>query len=156
MNLLALMTEDITELLVKIIEFANARQKILIRNITDCYGIDYVPRDLEVNKFCRLLNDAIDEHIKYRRLILYDTENIKFQIKGSLQVKSVVDKYAQKLLEDDRNEYLRVQINKLIENSLNQRIAAELLGRKQKVSAINYRTIDCSDDAESKKDLGNN
>jgi flagellar basal body rod protein FlgB len=156
MNLLALMREDITELLVKIIEFANARQKVLIENITNSQSKGFIPKDLEVNEFCRLLNNAIDEHINCQSLIFCDTENIKFHINGSLQIKSVADDNAKKLLENNRDEYVHEQMNKLFENSLSQRIAAELLDQKKESVVINYGTFDCCGDFGNKKDFGDN
>ena len=89
-----------------------------------------MPKDLAVDEFSDLLNNAINEHIQNQRLVLCDTESIKFGVSGSFEVKPVADKYAKELLEENRDEYLELQINKLLENSLNQRVAAELLRQK--------------------------
>jgi flagellar basal body rod protein FlgB len=137
MDLLILITEDITTLLIKIIEITHVRQKILIQNIKNIHSPGFVPKDLEVDEFCSLLNDAIDEHIQSRQAILRDTENINFRISSGLQVKSVVDEFARQLLEENRDEYVKSQVNKLFENSLNQRVAAELLKLKQENATIN-------------------
>lgn len=131
MNLSSLITDNITELLVKIIEFTEIRQKILTRNINNMNTPGFVPKDLEVNELCQSLLCAISEHARNQRLVLCDTENIKFGPGGSFQVSSVIDQYAKELFRDDSDEYLALQINKLLENSLNQRIAAELLRKKQ-------------------------
>jgi len=136
MNLASLITDNITELLVKIIEFTQTRQKILSRNISNVHSFGFVPKDLEVDEFSQLLNDAIDEHIRSRRIVLRDTENIKFEVGGGFVAKPVVDEYAKGLLEESRDEYLELQISKLLENSLNQRVAAELLRQKQGVTSI--------------------
>ena len=136
MNLTSLITDNITELLVKIIEFTQSRQEILAQNINNIHSSGFVPKDLTVDKFCDLLNDAIDEHIRSRRLVLRDTENIKFGVSGSFEVKPVVDKYAIELLEENRDEYIKLQINKLSENVINQRVAAELLRRKQGMASV--------------------
>jgi flagellar basal body rod protein FlgB len=141
MNLLALITEDITELLIKIIEFTFARQKILTQNITNYHNPGFIPKDLEVDEFCNLLNAAINEHIQNQQLVFCDTQNIKFNINGGLQAKSLVDESARQMLEEDQDEYIESQINKLFENSLNQRVAAELLKQKQETTKIDYRTI---------------
>jgi len=85
---------------------------------------------LEVDEFSNLLNNAINEHTRSQRLLLCDTENIKFGVAGSLKIKPIVDRYAKELLEENQDKYLELQINKLLENSLNQRVAAELLGQK--------------------------
>lgn len=136
MNLPLLITDNIADLLVKIIKFTRVRQKILTQNINDIHNPGFVPCDLSVDEFSDLLNDAIDEHIQNQRLVLRDTENIKFGVNGSFEVKPVVDKYAKQLLENNRDEYLELQINKLLENSLNLRIATQLLKQRQKMFSI--------------------
>jgi len=131
MNLSSLVKDNITELLVKIIEFTQVRQKVLTQNINSINRRGFVPKDLAVDEFSHLLNEAIGEHIRSRRLVLRDTENIKFGAHGFFTVKPSVDEYAKELLKENRDEYLELQIDKLLENSLNQRIAAELLKQKQ-------------------------
>lgn len=136
MNIASLITDNITELLVKIIEFTRTRHKILARNISDISNLGFVPKDLVADEFSDLLNGAIDEHIANRRLVLHDTENVKFGIGGSFKVKPTVDKYAKDLLDENRDEYIELQKNKLLENALNQRVAAELLKQKQGMSSV--------------------
>ena len=136
MNLSSVITDNIAELLVKIIEFTQTRQKILAQNINSIHSPDFIPRDLAVDEFSRLLHNAIDEHTRSRYLMLCDTENVKFGISGGFEVKPIVDNYAKKLLENNPDEYLELQMNKLSENSLNQRIAAELLKQKQGMTSI--------------------
>ena len=138
MNLTSLITDNITEILVKIIEFAQTRQKILTQNITNVNNPGFVPKELAVNEFSGLLNNAINEHIRNQRLLLRDTENIKFGVKGSFEVKPMVDEHSKELFEENRDEYLELQITKLLENSLNQRVAAELLRQKQKTVSTDY------------------
>jgi flagellar basal body rod protein FlgB len=138
MNLTSLVTDNITEILVKIIEFTHTRQKIIVRNITKMNNPGFVPQKLAVKEFSGLLNNAIDEHIQNQRLLLRDTESIKFGTRGSFEVKPTVDKQSKLLLENNRNNYLEVQINRLLENSLNQRIATELLRQKQEPLSTDY------------------
>lgn len=134
MNLTSLITDNITEILIKIVKFTQFRQKILVQNIINIHRPGFVPRDLEVDEFSTVLNNAIDEHVQNRHLLLYDTENIKFRGAGDLELRPIVDEHAEKLLEEDRDEYIGWQIDKLWENSLSQKIAAELL--RQKVGAV--------------------
>jgi flagellar basal body rod protein FlgB len=138
MNLTSLITDNITEILVKIIEFTHNRQKIIIRNITCMNNPGFIPQKLAVKEFSKLLNRAIDEHIQNQRLLLLDTEHIKFGTSGNFEVKATADKNSKLLLEKNRDEYLGVQIKKLLENSLNQRIAAELLRQKQNAISTDY------------------
>jgi len=158
MNLLPLLTDNITELLIKIIEFTQTRQKILIRNVKNIHSSGFVPKDLGVDEFCNLLNDAIDEHIQNQQLKLRDTKNIKFDISGSLKAKPAVDEYAKKLLEENQDEYLKLQIEKLLENALNQRLAAELLRQRQRqrTISISYWTIDYCDQQNEGESLDHN
>lgn len=123
-----LITDGITELLVNIIEFTNIRQKVLHQNINNMHISDYVPQELPIDEFSELLDDAIDEYIHSRHFLLCDSSNIKFG--GGLYVRPVSDRAALSLLEEDRDKYLESQIDKLMENSLNQRLAAELLRQK--------------------------
>lgn len=138
MNLTSLITDNISEILKKIIEFTHARQKILAQNITNLNTPGFVPKELEVNEFSDMLHYAIDEHIRSQRLILQDSENIKFGSSGSFTVKPINDETSKELLEENRDEYLELQINKLWENSLNQKMAAELLKQKQEFIFSNY------------------
>ena len=131
MNLMSLITDNITEILIKIVKFTQTRQKILIQNIINIKNPGFVPKELEVNEFSDVLNYAIDEHVRNQRLVLHDTDNIKFGASGSLKLKPVIDEHGIKLLEENRDEYIERQINKLWENSLNQKLAAELLRQKQ-------------------------
>lgn len=136
MNLSSLITDNTTELLVKIIEFTQCRQKVLTLNINNVHSPDFVPKDLAVDEFSGLLHTAIDEHNQNQRLLLCDTENIKFGCAGSFEVRPQADTYAKKLLEENADEYLELQTDKLLENSLNQRVAAELLKQKQGMVSI--------------------
>jgi len=131
MNLMSLITDNITEILIKIVKFTQTRQKILIQNIINVQNPGFVPKELEVNEFSVVLNNAIDEHVLNQRLVLQDTENIKFGASGSIELKPIVDEHGIKLLEENQDEYIVRQIHKLWENSLNQKLAAELLRQKQ-------------------------
>ncbi|MHC4477897.1 MAG: hypothetical protein ACYTEL_19840 [Planctomycetota bacterium] len=136
MFLSSLVTDNITELLVKIIEFTQARQKLLAHNINNSAKPGFVPLDLGVDELAELLNQALNEHVRTGRLLLRDTENVKFGINGNFKLKPVVDDYAKQLLKEDVEQYLVLQTDKLLENSLNQRLAAELLRRKHRMVSI--------------------
>jgi len=138
MNLSALVTDNITEILIRIIKFTQTRHKILVQNIIHMRDPEFVPKELDVSKFSSLLSHAVDEHVRNRRLILCDTENIKFDLEGRLEIKPVVDELCRKLFEENREEYLERQIDKLWENSLNQKLAAELLRQKRKTVPFDW------------------
>ncbi len=134
MNVPVLITDNITELLVKIISFTETRRKVITGNINNMRDPDFAPADLDVNKFSQLLNYAIDEHTRNNRLVLCDTETIKFGRGGSFEVRPVFDKYAMELLDKNPDEYLEHQINKLLENALNQKVAETLLKQKEGIA----------------------
>jgi len=131
MNLTSLITDNVTEILTKIVKFTQSRQKILIQNIINIHNPGFVPKELEVDEFSNVLNNAIDEHVQNQRLVLCDTENIKFHATGDLELKTIIDERGERLLEEDRDEYIEWQIDKLWENSLSQKVAAELLRQKE-------------------------
>ena len=130
-DLSTLATDNITEVLLKILEFTQNRQKILIKNINAMYRACFEPKDLPVDEFAGLMFLAISEHINSRRLLLCDGDNVKFGAGGSFEATPIVDEEARRLLAESRDEYLRDQVTKLVENSLNQRIATQLLRQKQ-------------------------
>ena len=136
MNLTSLINDNITEILTLLIEFTQARQKILIQNITNSHIQGFIPKELDVNEFSNLLNFAIDEHIRTNRLVLYDTENIKFGSDGDFCFTSIEDEGSKVLFEGNTDEYYELQIKKLWENSLNQKVAAHLLKQKQKTFTV--------------------
>ena len=138
MNLTPLITDNITEILIKIIEFTQVRQKILAQNIINLHVPGFMPKELEVDEFSNLLNHAIDEYIRTHRLVLLDTENIKFGISFCIEVTPVEDVFSKELLEQNQDEYIELQISKLWENSLNQKVAAELLRQKHENTHNEY------------------
>ena len=131
MNLQALITDHITEILIKIIEFSQARQKILTLNINNVDKAGFIPKDLAVKEFSRLLLHTIEQYCRNRHLVLYDTEHVKFGLDNILEVLPVADRPAMKLLEQNPDEYIEFQLNMLLETTLNQRIAAMLLKQRQ-------------------------
>lgn len=131
MNLQAMITDNISELLVKIIEFTQKRQKILTCNINCMHDCGFAPMDLAIDEFSDVLNIAIAEHMSNRRLVLCDTENVKFGLGGRLETKPIIDMEAFSLLEESQEDYIEAQINRLLENALNQRVAAELLKERE-------------------------
>lgn len=131
MDLMSLATDNITEILTRIVEFSQVRQKVLIQNIINVDHPEFVPKELEVHEFSSLVNDAIDEHVRSRRLVLRDTQNIKFAGDSGFEVTPVIDEQCRKLLTENLQQYIERQISKLWENSLNHKVAAEMLKQRQ-------------------------
>jgi flagellar basal body rod protein FlgB len=136
MNLTTTVTDNIGELLVKIIEFTRVREEVLSGNINDVHVEGFEPRDLADEEFAEALAGAVGGHIRFKRLILRDTDNVKFGANGCFEVRAVVDEYARLLLDRDKEQYLEHQTRKLSENSLNRRVASELLRQKRGMVSI--------------------
>lgn len=127
MDLLSLIPDNISEVLIKIIRFTESRRRVLQQNVDRANTPGYVPKDLPVLEFAETLHGAIAEHLQHRRLCFRDTSNVHFGQNATLQVRPVVDESAKALLAKDRNKYLESQMSRLLENALNHRVAEELL-----------------------------
>ncbi len=130
MKLTAIITDNVTEVLVKIIEFTHTRQKILTQNIQNINKPGFVPKDLPEDQFSNLLNAAIDEHINSGRLLLCDTELVKFGANGSFEIAPVPDTKAGGLLTKSKAAYIKLQISKLVRNLLDRKAALGLLKQR--------------------------
>lgn len=130
MNVQLPISDNISEVLVKIIQFTELRRQILHRNMHDFDAPQFVPQDLPVREFAELLNEAVAEHLQSHRLLLRDTLSIRFGSNNAMQVHPQADAHALTLLATSRDAYLELQVNKLMENSLNRKVAQELLRQK--------------------------
>jgi len=136
MNITSLITDNITELLVKVLEFTGAREKLLTQNINNARAPQFVPKDLPIDDFCHMLNHALEQHITTGRLVLCDSERLKFGFRGSFRAEPVIDEHAATILSKSADRYIELETDKLLENALNRRIAAELLKMKQGMLSI--------------------
>ena len=123
--------DNITEILTRIIEFTDRRRDVLTRNLFDYKNTDFVPKDLAVCEFAECMTEAVSEHLRSRRLLMCDRENVRFEAEGAFDTHPIVDHDANTLLQSDIKQYLQMQINKLSENLMNNRIAVELLKQKE-------------------------
>jgi flagellar basal body rod protein FlgB len=136
MNLPLLITDNITELLLKILKFTQMRERILRENINNFHAREFVPKDLTVEEFSEALNEALGEYVQKRRLMFRDRENIKFGVNGNFEAWAVEDAHAQKLLMKNPDAYLKLQLRKLFENTINQRMTRELLKQKEGIAKV--------------------
>jgi len=130
MDLLSLIPDNIAEVLTGILRFTELRRRVLHGNI---HGVDvpgFVPQDMPVREFAEVLNDALAEHLRNRRLLFRDTANITFGPNSSTRIRPVADDHAHALLRKNRDEYMELQVGKLLENALNRKVAMELLSEK--------------------------
>ena len=128
--------DNITDILFKIVNFTKSRHQILLENINRAKDPGFLPKDLAVDEFSGLMNNAINEHILNQRLLLCDTETIKFGTEGHFSVNPQVDNFAHDLLIDNRDKYLELQVNKMMENSLNMKLAMQLLKQKEALNSM--------------------
>jgi flagellar basal body rod protein FlgB len=128
--------DNICELLVKVLEFTQSRQNVLTSNINNVHSPGFVPMDLDVTGFSAVMDRAVEEHLQSSRLVFFDTPNVKFGPGGSFEVRPIVDNYSKMLLDEDTDAYLEFQINKLLENSLNQKVAAELIKKRKEMISL--------------------
>ncbi len=130
MDLLSLIPDNIAEVLVEIMRFTELRRTILYANIHHADTPAFVPQDMPVREFAQVLDCAVAEHLRSHRLLFRDTANVAFGQNGSTQIRPVADPHAHALLQSNRDAYLELQVNKLLENALNRKVAAELLRQK--------------------------
>lgn len=130
MDLLSLIPDNIAEVLVEIQAFTELRRHILHANIRNVDLPGFVPQDMPVREFAEVLNAAVAEHLRSRRLLFRDTPHITFGSNNSTRIRPVIDAQAHALLQHSRDEYLELQVNKLLENALNRKVAVELLRHK--------------------------
>ena len=127
MNISTVKTDNIIEVLEKIVDFTETRHRLLTANISNANESDFVPRDLDAEGFADVMAQAVSEHMQNRRLLFCDSETVKFGERGSFEVTPVIDKQGQSILEEGVEKYVQLQIDRLSENVINKRIAAELL-----------------------------
>ena len=131
MNIAATATDNITEVLTKILEFTEQRHKILTENIIKVNDNNYQPKELDSNGFADVMGLAVYEHIKNARLLLRDNNNIKFGANGFVEIKPIHDAHAGSLLKNNKEKYLKLQIKKISDNLLNKKVTEELLKQKR-------------------------
>ncbi len=126
-NLSCYAQDNVGEILLKVIAFTKSRHDLLSENIRGIRTRGFLPMDFQVDEFADLMIEAVEEHIRNDRLILRDSETVRFGKDGSFEAEPVVDERAKELFQKDIELYLQHQMNKLRENLLNQKIAMELL-----------------------------
>jgi len=122
---------NITDVLTRIVDFTERRRQVLTRNLFDYKNDGFRPHDMPVTEFSACMTEAITEYVRSDRLLLCDREHIRFGEGGCFDADPVIDSNAEKLLLSDLKQYLQMQIHKLSENLMNNRVAVELLKQQQ-------------------------
>lgn len=123
--------DNVTEVLMRIIDYTEKRRDILTRNIFDFHNDGFLPQDLPESEFACQMTQAISEHLRTARLVFCDSAHIRFGNGRAFDILPVPDAQSQKLLKTNVKDYLKLQIQKLSENLMNNRIATELLRHQQ-------------------------
>ena len=134
MKIESAVTDNVSDILHKIIEFTDRRAEVLSDNIRRMHEDGFVPMDLPVEEFSQLMNDALCEHVLNKRLLLKDSENVVFGPDGKFTVNKIADRFARELLEEDEDAYIDGQVEKMLENNINRKVAAQLLRQKEGVT----------------------
>jgi hypothetical protein len=149
MDLPPLVRDNIGEVLIKIIGFTDLRRSILHGNIHSLHTAGYTPQDLPVLEFAEVLDGAVTEHLQNHRLLFHDTLHIRFGPNGTMHIRPVIDAYAKMLLDSDPDEYLELQIDRLLENTLNHMVAEQLIQQNVEVTGnlpqVNVNEVMASD-----------
>ena len=132
MDLSSLVRDNIDEVLVKVIQFTHIRHKVILENINNCHSAGFIPWQVDVEDFAKVISAALSEHQKSRRLVLCDSDSVNFMPGGRLNVKLEIDAAAKKLFDEDFNRYLYLQEQQLNENTINNKTACALLEHKLK------------------------
>ena len=128
--------DNISEVLLRIINYTERRRDVLTRNIFDFRRDNYCPQDLPESEFALRMTEAISEHVRSERLLFCDSDHIRFHGGGVFDIDPVPDNAAKDLLSSSVRDYLKLQIQKLSENLMNNRIAAELLRHQQRRHSV--------------------
>lgn len=124
-------TDNVTEVLLRIIDYTEQRRDVLTRNIFDYHQENFCPQDMPEAEFAQRMTEAVTEHLRSERLLFCDSDHIQFQGGGAFEIQPVQDLRAKELLHDNVRDYLKFQVHKLSENLMNNRIAADLLRHQQ-------------------------
>lgn len=128
--------DNITEVLLRIIDYTERRRDVLTRNIFDYRTDNFCPQDLPETEFAQRMTEAVSEHLRSARLLFCDSDHIRFGGGGVFEISPVADEKSQALLRTSVRDYLKHQIQKLSENLMNNRIAAELLRHQQQRRSV--------------------
>lgn len=132
--------DNVTEVLVRIIDYTERRRDVLTRNIFDYREENFNPQDLPETEFAHRMTEAVSEHMRSERLLFCDSENVQFYSSGEFDIQPVSDVKAKDILHSNVHDYLKLQIQKLSENLMNNRIAAELLRHQQQRHSVYPRS----------------
>lgn len=122
--------DNLTEMLNLIVQFTHLRRHIITLNIQNAETPGFRPQDLPVQAFSQLLNDALNGHLQFGRLVWQDASGIAFGGSGNLSVTPQFDTQAESLKQDNCDAYLKHQTRLFLENELNRKVADRLIAQR--------------------------
>lgn len=122
--------DNLTEMLNLIVHFTQLRRKIITQNIQNADTPGYRPQDLPVKAFSTLVNEALNGHLQFGRLIWQDVNGIEFGGPACLTVTPLPDDHAERLRRVNGDGYLKHQTRLFLENELNKKVADRLISQR--------------------------
>ncbi len=124
----------VIELLEIVIEFTRRRGELLRKNIAGVTNSEFVAYEYPVEEFVDMIEKAVAEQIYAERILLEDSECVKFGENGSFEVYPSVDQASNEIFKKDINAYIDFQREKLAENRWLLEQARNLLDELQMVA----------------------
>ena len=130
MDLTSLIQDNIDEILIKVIQFTHIYHNLISENIRNCRVAGFVPRYIDAEDFAKVISAALAEHQMSKRLALCDSGTVSFLPGGDFRLEPQIDMEAARLIGSDFEAYIRLQKNRLQDNSINNKTACALLEHK--------------------------
>jgi flagellar basal body rod protein FlgB len=124
--------DNVIEVLSKVLEFTERRGKVLNANVVNMGIDDYSPVDLDAVAFADIMSNALSEHLINNRLLMIDSDHIKFGTNGQFEAAEVADFRAKELFQSNPKKYLNYQFRKISENKSNRKVAEILIQQKKR------------------------
>ncbi len=129
MFLESLVNRGMLPVLQQVMSFTEARNKVLVNNISNFDTVGYKMKDLPVSEFNASLRKAVARRAEGGAgapLQMQDTRHLKWDSEGHLQAQAEYVK-GNILFHDKNNRFVEKQMAELSENGLLHNVAAELL-----------------------------
>lgn len=114
----------------QVMSFTEARQGVLVDNISNFDTVGYKVKDLSVDEFFGALNEAIERRDRGgagSRLEMRATKSLQWDRNGCLRAKAVEIEDNNILFHDQNNRFVEKQMTDMAKNAMLHNIAAELL-----------------------------
>ncbi len=121
----------LSELLSLIKTFSCLRHQQLLKNLNGVDTPGYIPEDLPVTPFAEAMHIAINEYLLSQRLVMVDSDCVRFGCNGTFTVKRQIDVEAQALLVSDKIAYKELILTRMHENTLSEKATQEILSLLQ-------------------------